>query len=109
VTYRLLSRLLGIHVNLAKQYIPNTMINSRMLNEFHQQSKIDGKSCHATYILSGLIEQPSTNDTMEIDEDFPMSSPLATQESSKSNGTSTRMIRTILLADENDVHGTKSS
>ena len=80
-----------------------------MLYEFHQQAKLDGKQCHATYILSGLIEEslPTTTDAMQIEgNDFLMSSPpVATQESSKSNGQTTKMIRTITLADENDVHG----
>jgi hypothetical protein len=81
-----------------------------MLYEFHQQSKLDGKSCHATYILSGFVEElipPLPNDVMQIDgDDFLMSSPLvATQESSNSNGAARKMIRTITLTDENDVHG----
>jgi len=80
-----------------------------MLVEFHQQAKADGKSCHATYILSGLLEQahpPDSSDAMHIDQDdFLMSSPVATQESSKSANTLTKAIRTITLADETDVHG----
>jgi hypothetical protein len=85
-----------------------------MLSEFHQQAKLDGKSCHATYILSGLIEEsmpPPSTDAMQIEgDDFLMSSPpVATQESSKSKGTATKMIRTIILADENDVHGNITS
>lgn len=110
MTYRLLSRLLGVHVNLAKQYNLNFDVSySRMLQEFYQQAKLDGKSCYATYILSGLVEEsiPATeNEAMQMEtDDFPMSSPvMATQESSKSNGTSTRLLRTIVLANENEVH-----
>jgi len=85
-----------------------------MLSEFHQQAKSDRKSCHATYILSGLIEEsmpPPLTDEMQIEgDDFLMSSPpVATQESSKSNNTTTKMIRTITLADENDVDGNVTS
>lgn len=81
-----------------------------MLQEFYQQAKLDGKSCYATYILSGLIEEsiPATeNEAMQMQtDDFPMSSPImATQESSRSNGSSTRLIRTITLANENEVYG----
>jgi hypothetical protein len=81
-----------------------------MLHEFHQQAKLDGKPCAATYILSGLVEEsiPATmNEDMQIEiDDFPMSSPvMATQESSKSNGTNTRMIRVIALANESEVYG----
>jgi len=81
-----------------------------MLHEFHQQAKADGKSCHATFILSGLLEQaspPDSIDAMHIDrDDFLMSSPVATQESSKSASAITKTVRTITLADENDVQGT---
>lgn len=80
-----------------------------MLFEFHQQAKLDGKQCHATYILSGLIEESLTTPTeaMQIEgDDFLMSSPpVATQESSKSNHSTSKLVRTIVLADENDVHG----
>jgi DNA polymerase subunit Cdc27 len=82
-----------------------------MLLEFYQQSRNDGKSCHATYILSGLVEriQPqSSNDAMQIDDeiDFLSSSPfIPTQESGLSNGTSSKTIRAIILADENNVTG----
>ena len=81
-----------------------------MLKEFYQQAKLDGKSCYATYILSGLIEEsiPATgSEAMQMEmDDFPMSSPaMATQESSKSNGASTRLVRTIVLANENEVYG----
>jgi len=85
-----------------------------MLHEFHQQSKSDGKACHATYILAGLIEEtippPTGGDATHIDSgDCPMSSPPpATQESSKSTTSGTRQFRTITLADENDVHGIPS-
>lgn len=69
-------------------------------------------SCHATYVLCGIVEEqtPSaSNDAMQIDEDdFPMSSaPVGTQESSKSKTSSGKMVRTIVLADEDDVLGTK--
>jgi hypothetical protein len=80
-----------------------------MLHEFHQQAKLDGKPCAATYILSGLVEEsvPATaSEAMQIEDDFPMSSPaMATQESSKSNGTNTGMIRVIALANESEVYG----
>ena len=81
-----------------------------MLHEFHRQSKLESKSCHATYILSGLIEEatsPVRNDAMHIEGDeFLMSSPpVATQESSRSNDAGSRMVRTVLLANEKDVHG----
>jgi len=81
-----------------------------MLHEFHEQSKLDGKPCHATYVLSGLIEEsplPIENDAMQIDEDdFMMSSPpVPTQQSSKSSDTGKKMIRTVLLVDEDAVQG----
>ena len=80
-----------------------------MLHEFHQQAKLDGKPCAATYILSGLVEEsvPATaSEAMQIEDDFPMSSPaMATQESSKSSGTNSRMIRVIALANESEVYG----
>jgi hypothetical protein len=80
-----------------------------MLADFHRQAKLDGKACHATYILSGFIEEtiPPVNEEMQLDgDDFMMSSPPPpTQESSKSNTSRTKMIRTIALADEDDVHG----
>ena len=83
-----------------------------MLADFHQQAKLDGKACHATYILSGFIEETiqPINEEMQLDgDDFLMSSPLPpTQESSKSNTSRTKMIRTIALADEDDVHGIPS-
>jgi len=78
-----------------------------MLNEFYEQEKLEGRSCHATYVLSGLIEeQKPADDAMQIDtDDFPMSSPpVATQESSKSSGES-KMVKTILLVDENELDG----
>jgi len=85
-----------------------------MLAEFYQQAKSDGRSCHATYILSGLIEeslpQPSS-DEMQVDtaDDFPVSSPvMATQESSRSAEPKTTLIRTVILADEKEVHGLSS-
>ena len=81
--------------------------NVRMLNEFYEQEKLEGRSCHATYVLSGLIEeQKPADDAMQIDtDDFPMSSPpVATQESSKSSGES-KMVKTILLVDENELDG----
>ena len=83
----------------------------RMLAEFYQQAKREGKSCHATYILSGLMEEPvsqSANDEMQVDtgDDFPLSSPvLATQESSRSTNPTTKLVRTVVLADEKEVHG----
>jgi hypothetical protein len=80
-----------------------------MLHEFHQQAKLDGKPCSATYILSGLVEEsvPGTaSEAMQIEDDFPMSSPaMATQESSKSSGANSRMIRVIALANESEVYG----
>jgi hypothetical protein len=82
-----------------------------MLHEFHQQAKLDGKPCHATYILSGLIEDsipPSSNDaTMQIDQDnlIMSSPPVPTQESSTSNGSTSKFTRTILPADEDNVQG----
>jgi len=82
-----------------------------MLHEFYQQAKVDGKSCHATYILGGLLEQaspPDSIDAMHIDrDDFLMSSPVATQESSKTANAIIKTIRTITLADENNVQGTR--
>jgi hypothetical protein len=80
-----------------------------MLHEFYEQAKADGKTCHATYILSGLVEQvpPDSGDAMQID-DYPMSSPLATQESSKSISSLTKSIRSITLADEETVQGNHS-
>jgi hypothetical protein len=82
-----------------------------MLAEFHQNAKLEGKPCHATYIVSGLIEEsisPPLNDAMHTEgDDFLMSSPPpATQESSTSNNATTKLVRTVILADENDVHGT---
>ena len=78
-----------------------------MLNEFYEQEKLEGRSCHATYVLSGLIEEPKlADDAMQIDtDDFPMSSPpVATQESTKSNEQS-KTVKTILLVDENELDG----
>jgi len=85
-----------------------------MLQEFHERAKNDGKACHATYILSGFVEEsipgvhPTTgSESMQIDtEDFPMSSaPATTQESSLSNGAATRLVRSIIHVDEKDVQG----
>ena len=80
-----------------------------MLHEFHGQAKLDGKSCHATYILSGLVEQLPLpqDDAMQIEgDDFMMSSPpVPTQESSKSNETGSKLVRTVVLADEKEVQG----
>lgn len=114
VTYRLLSRLVGVHVNLAKQCLPYPMsmlMRHRMLHEFHQQAKADGKACHATYILGGLVQQAPLDlgDAMHIDgDDFPMSSPFATQESGTSANAIAKTIREVMLADEDDVQGTQS-
>jgi len=85
-----------------------------MLHEFYVQAKHDGKPCHATYILSGLIEEavpPSTNDAMQLDgEEFVISSPpVATQESSTSSITPSKLVRTVVLANEDDVQGTYHS
>jgi hypothetical protein len=83
-----------------------------MLGEFHQQAKSDGKACHATYILSGFIEEAvPTNDAMQIDgDDYLMSSqPVPTQESSTSNVARTKMIRTVTLVDEDGVYGETKS
>lgn len=81
-----------------------------MLQEFYLQAKKDRKPCYATYILGGFIEEvtPIANDGMQLDgEDFVMSSPpVATQESSASNNTNTKLVRTIVLANEDDVNGT---
>jgi hypothetical protein len=81
-----------------------------MLHEFHQHAKADEKPCHATYILSGFIEErANTNpDEMQIDaDDFPMSSspPIVTQGSSRSDEPLTTTTRTVTLADENNVRG----
>ena len=79
----------------------------RILNEFYEQEKLEGRSCHATYILSGLVEEQNPADNaMQIDtDDFPMSSPpVATQESTKSSGGS-KMVPTILLVDESELDG----
>jgi hypothetical protein len=80
-----------------------------MLHEFYGQAKLDGKSCHATYILSGLVEQLPLpqDDVMQIEgDDFMMSSPpIPTQESSKSNEAGNKLVRTVILADENEVQG----
>ena len=81
-----------------------------MLQEFYIQAKQDGKPCHATYILGGLIEETAptnTYDAMQLDgEEFVMSSPpVATQESSSSSNTPSKMVRTVVLANEEDVHG----
>lgn len=108
-----MSRLLGVHVNLAKQLVlKDTLFDYRLLYEFHQQAKVDGKPCHATYILCGTIEEPAhppepLSDAMQIEgEDFLISSPpVATQESSKLSGAITKMVFTVTLADENHVNG----
>jgi len=82
-----------------------------MLAEFYQQAKADKKPCHATFILSGLVEAsipPPPNDEMQVDttDDFPMSSPvMATQESSRSSQPKTKLVRTVILADEKEVYG----
>jgi hypothetical protein len=78
-----------------------------MLNEFYEQEKLEGRSCHATYVLSGLVEEEKpADDAMQIDtDDFPMSSPpVATQESTKSSGES-KMVKTIVLVDESELDG----
>ena len=116
VTYRLLSRLLGVHVNIAKQFPPARFWFAnfvfRMLVEFYQHAKGEGEACHATYVLGGLLDEGSmgvtggTTTAMRADDgDFLMSSPpVATQGSTRSNGSVSKRVRTILLADENDVH-----
>ena len=84
-----------------------TAANRRILYEFYEKAKLEGQSCHATYILGGLVEEgPPAENAMQIDtDDFPMSSPpVATQESTKSRGGS-KMVRTVLLADENELDG----
>lgn len=82
----------------------------RMLQEFYLQAKQDGKPCHATYILSGFIEEAvsaSTSDAMQLDgEEFVISSlPVATQESSTSGTPPSKLVRTVVLANEDDVQG----
>jgi hypothetical protein len=86
-----------------------------MLQEFHERAKDDGRPCHATYILSGYIEEsilpvPGSSEAMQIDtDDFPMSSaPMTTQDSSQSNGSAIKPILSITLADEKDVKGSTS-
>lgn len=84
-----------------------------MLAEFYQQAKQEGKACHATYILSGLVEEAIpqlSSDAMQLDttDDFLMSSPAATQGSSRAIEPTTRLVRTILLADEKEVYGQRS-
>src|SRR5256885_11916446 len=78
-----------------------------MLTEFHQQAKLEGKPCHATYVLSGLVDESSIPRTslMDTDGDSFMSSPVATQRSSRSDGALVKRTRTILLADEDNVYG----
>lgn len=80
-----------------------------MLHEFHGQAKLDGKPCHATYILSGLVEQLALpqDDVMQIEgDDFMMSSPpVPTQESSKSSEAGSKLVRTVILADETEIQG----
>jgi hypothetical protein len=84
---------------------------NRILAEFYHQAKADKKPCHATYILSGLVEEaipPPPNDEMQVDtaDDFPISSPvIATQGSSQAVEPATKLVRTIVLADEKEVHG----
>ncbi|KLU81786.1 hypothetical protein MAPG_00867 [Magnaporthiopsis poae ATCC 64411] len=60
VTYRYLSRALGIHVNLSKQ----------MLYEFHKsQNDRKAGSVHATYLMYGVkraVEQPSQADDGDV-------------------------------------------
>ncbi|PQE03639.1 hypothetical protein CJF30_00006301 [Rutstroemia sp. NJR-2017a BBW] len=54
VTYRLLSRVLKIHTNAAKEYAAITLTALRSLFEFHriQNAKKPG-TIHATYLISG--------------------------------------------------------
>lgn len=86
------------------------LANSRMLTEFYQQAKSEGKACHAMYVLGGLIDEVGVPGTSSLrttgDGEFMMSSPpMGTQGSTRSNGSIGKRVRTIILADENDVHG----
>ncbi|PKK48746.1 hypothetical protein CI102_6411 [Trichoderma harzianum] len=70
VTYRLLSRVLNIRVNVAKQ----------KLYEFHQsQNASKANSIHATYLIYGSKtehKQPETSDT-DMDNSVPEPEPLS--------------------------------
>lgn len=84
-----------------------------MLTEFYQQAKTEGKGCHATYVLGGLLEETSGPGTsgsdVKMEGDYMMSSPpVPTQGSTRSNGSVGKRVRTIILADENDVYSKHS-
>ncbi|VUC20159.1 unnamed protein product [Clonostachys rosea] len=70
ITYRLLSRALGIHVNTAKE----------MLYDYHTyQNGIKAESIHATYVVYGTKTQSSTagDGDVEMSSSMPEHEPLS--------------------------------
>jgi hypothetical protein len=76
----------------------------RMLQEFYERGKLDGKPCRATYVLSGLIEEKnSAGKVGPVDRgDLPTSdsSPVP-----KESIAGEEHVKTILLVDEDDLDG----
>lgn len=100
VSYRLLSRSLKVHVNVAKE----------MLHEFHRKQNLkQPDSVHATYLLTGYRPLPQvTPETANNGEgDIPMEwSPFnATQ---KSRQSSEVPVKTILVVPQEELEESKS-
>ncbi len=92
ITYRVLSRLVNVHVNEAK----------RMLWMYSQKNH----KCHATYIISGYQQSAPRNVNTESDldnmDDSGTSGPLSSMVSQVG-----RRVRTIKLCPEENLEGNR--
>ncbi|OQE15130.1 hypothetical protein PENFLA_c033G08432 [Penicillium flavigenum] len=104
VTYRLLSRVLKVHANRAKQ----------ILFEFHRNENAKKpQTVHATYVISGIQKAPEpapTNGHADDEDEMMQSSPYLPSSMPNQDATSDS-IRTasIVLAREEDLEDAKST
>ncbi|KAI9858027.1 MAG: hypothetical protein M1824_004493 [Vezdaea acicularis] len=106
VTYRLLSRALKIHVNLAKE----------ILFEFHQhQNAMKPASVHATYLLCGVRWQLDTNGThsdvgKDGEDEIMQSSPFVSSSSQQEDpGDEVIPRRSVTIVREEDLESARLS
>lgn len=91
VTFRKLSRILHVHVNVAKQ----------MLYAFHESSnKIHPASCHATFIVHGWQEPPRQEIGSQLQSSF---------DSTSTDGNEVKRSQVIALVPEEDLEAIKAS
>ncbi|KAF4555611.1 DNA polymerase subunit Cdc27-like protein [Elsinoe fawcettii] len=106
ISYRQLSRALKIHSSVAKQ----------CLYDFHtKQNRKHAASIHASYLLTGLRNPPSSQTNHDGDNDVPMSSPYQssqpsiTQNETQSTSAPAPPTRVVLMASEAELEKAKAT